>query len=227
MRYIGLIAAYLVNATIVLLAIVTGPVTLGLLVLAVLGLVFLHRHRRAPAIVMWAILAAFYTAGFVITLARGDERDLSGLAGLIVAVQLLCVWLALVASIRIDPRIAKARVAAAAAAEAARHHEQRVAAISQWEAAYRTAHGGAEPPPGFAPPIALGASSDRTNTMAILALVFGLGGGLGGVIFGHISLVQIRRSGERGRGMAIAGLVLGYVNFALLLGLGIWVLASS
>jgi peptidyl-prolyl cis-trans isomerase B (cyclophilin B) len=32
-----------------------------------------------------------------------------------------------------------------------------------------------------------------------------------GIIFGHISLWQIRRTGEEGRGMAIAGLVIGYL----------------
>jgi peptidyl-prolyl cis-trans isomerase B (cyclophilin B) len=32
-----------------------------------------------------------------------------------------------------------------------------------------------------------------------------------GVIFGHISLSQIKKSGEEGRGLAIAGLIVGYV----------------
>ena len=32
-----------------------------------------------------------------------------------------------------------------------------------------------------------------------------------GIVFGHLSLSQIRRSGEDGRGLAIAGLVIGYV----------------
>ncbi|MUL84354.1 DUF4190 domain-containing protein [Mycobacterium sp. CBMA247] len=36
-----------------------------------------------------------------------------------------------------------------------------------------------------------------------------------GVLFGHISLSQIKRSGEQGRGMAIAGLVIGYLMTAL------------
>jgi len=58
----------------------------------------------------------------------------------------------------------------------------------------------------------------KTNVLAIVSLVtsllgiftFGLGG-LAGVICGHISLSQIKRSSEQGRGMAIAGLVIGYV----------------
>ncbi|WP_280763349.1 DUF4190 domain-containing protein [Prescottella agglutinans] len=32
------------------------------------------------------------------------------------------------------------------------------------------------------------------------------------LVFGHIALSQIRRTGESGRGMAIAGLVLGYIS---------------
>ena len=37
------------------------------------------------------------------------------------------------------------------------------------------------------------------------------------VIFGHIALSQIRHSRQGGRGLAIAGLVLGYVGLALFL----------
>jgi hypothetical protein len=59
----------------------------------------------------------------------------------------------------------------------------------------------------------------RTNTMAILALIFGIGGGLLAIVFGHVALSQISRSGEGGRGLAIAGLVLGYLTAAILLAL--------
>ncbi len=84
---------------------------------------------------------------------------------------------------------------------------------------------GYPPPPGLPPqgypqgpyPQAAYATtfSRGTNGMAIAALVCGLiGGGILGVIFGHISLSQINRTGEQGRGMAIAGLVLGYLTVA-------------
>ena len=45
------------------------------------------------------------------------------------------------------------------------------------------------------------------------------------VIFGHIALSQIKKSEgtQRGRGMAIAGVVLGYVG----LGLGVLILAAG
>lgn len=47
------------------------------------------------------------------------------------------------------------------------------------------------------------------------------------VIFGHIALRQTRRNGSRGRGMAIAGLVLGYIGVAILAFVLIDALASS
>ncbi|MGV0715512.1 DUF4190 domain-containing protein [Mycolicibacterium sp. XJ662] len=58
----------------------------------------------------------------------------------------------------------------------------------------------------------------RTNGLAIAALVcplvtcvlFPLG-----IIFGHIALSQIARTGEGGRGLAIAGLVISYVLAAI------------
>jgi len=53
-------------------------------------------------------------------------------------------------------------------------------------------------------------AADRTNTLAILALVFGILGGYLALIFGHLALSQIKRSGEQGRGLAITGLILGY-----------------
>lgn len=37
------------------------------------------------------------------------------------------------------------------------------------------------------------------------------------VVFGHVSLRQIRVSGQGGRGMAIAGLVLDYLGLAVLI----------
>jgi Domain of unknown function (DUF4190) len=50
-----------------------------------------------------------------------------------------------------------------------------------------------------------------TNGMAIASLVASLLVAPLGIIFGHISLSQIKRSGEDGKGLAIAGLVIGYL----------------
>lgn len=58
--------------------------------------------------------------------------------------------------------------------------------------------------PGYGPPGKTG-----TNGFAIAALVFGIIGGiLLAVIFGFIALSQIKKTGQAGRGLAIAGLVL-------------------
>jgi hypothetical protein len=53
------------------------------------------------------------------------------------------------------------------------------------------------------------------NTLAIVALVTSLlGVGLAGIICGHIALSQIKRNNEQGKGMALAGLIIGYVETA-------------
>jgi hypothetical protein len=55
-----------------------------------------------------------------------------------------------------------------------------------------------------------------TNVLAIISLVTSLIGiGLAGIITGHIALGQIRRTGEQGHGMALAGLIVGYVTTGL------------
>ena len=74
------------------------------------------------------------------------------------------------------------------------------------------------PPPPFG-----GYRAGRTSGLAIASLVLGIVwvfwlGSILAVIFGHIALSQIKRSMGvlTGRGMAIAGLVLGYVGLAVL-----------
>src|SRR5882757_8770864 len=54
-----------------------------------------------------------------------------------------------------------------------------------------------------------------TNGMAIAALVGALVFAPLGIILGHIARSQIKRTGEGGRGMATAGLIIGYVVTAL------------
>ena len=66
-----------------------------------------------------------------------------------------------------------------------------------------------------APTAAVYQPSRPTNTLAIVALVTSLLGiGLAGIICGHIALSQIKRSNEQGKGMALAGLIIGYVETA-------------
>ncbi len=59
----------------------------------------------------------------------------------------------------------------------------------------------------------------QTNTFAILALVFGILGGLLSIPFGFVALAQTRRTGETGRGFAIFGLVVGFFWLAVYLAL--------
>ncbi|WP_371726254.1 peptidylprolyl isomerase [Mycobacterium sp. DBP42] len=55
----------------------------------------------------------------------------------------------------------------------------------------------------------------RTNAMAVASLVCAVLFAPLGILFGHISLSQLKRSGEQGHGIAIAGLIIGYVMTAL------------
>jgi hypothetical protein len=55
----------------------------------------------------------------------------------------------------------------------------------------------------------------RTNTLAIVALILGIFIPLGGIICGHIALGQIKRTGEAGHGLALAGTIIGYALTAL------------
>ncbi len=70
------------------------------------------------------------------------------------------------------------------------------------------------PPPAApaATPYAAAATGPKTNTLAIISLVLAFFISLGAVICGHIALGQIKKTGENGRGLAIAGLVLGYLG---------------
>ncbi|MGV0645117.1 peptidylprolyl isomerase [Mycolicibacterium sp. XJ2546] len=63
-------------------------------------------------------------------------------------------------------------------------------------------------PPGYPPP-------RGTNGLAVASLVCALLFAPLGIVFGHLSLSQIKRTGEEGRNLAIAGLVIGYLITAV------------
>lgn len=75
------------------------------------------------------------------------------------------------------------------------------------------------------------APTPPTSTMAILSLVLSITGvtilpvigSVIGVVTGHIALNQLRSSGESGRGLAVAGLVVGYVGLTLLVVVGVMI----
>jgi hypothetical protein len=62
----------------------------------------------------------------------------------------------------------------------------------------------------------------KTNPLAIVSLVLGIIwifwlGSIAALIFGYVSLSQIRSRNQSGRGLAIAGIVLGWIGVATLL----------
>jgi uncharacterized membrane protein len=72
-------------------------------------------------------------------------------------------------------------------------------------------------PPPFRP-----TPPPRTNTYAIASLACGVAGtflalpAVPAVVLGHMARRQIRRTGEQGDGLAVGGLVLGYIMCAVM-----------
>jgi len=74
-------------------------------------------------------------------------------------------------------------------------------------------------------------TSAPTNQLAIVSLVAGVAsyflfpviGAVIAIITGHMARSQIRKTGESGNGLAVAGLILGYVHLALGLLIGLFV----
>ena len=72
----------------------------------------------------------------------------------------------------------------------------------------------------MAPPAAISTATSRTNRTAIAALVssvvclFGLGSIIG-IALGVYALNQVAVTGENGRGLAVAGIVVGAVTLLL------------
>ncbi|MCU1478671.1 MAG: hypothetical protein JWQ64_3364 [Subtercola sp.] len=56
----------------------------------------------------------------------------------------------------------------------------------------------------------------RTNVFAIVSLVLSIiGFTVVGIVFGFIALSQIKKNGDGGRGLAIAGIVIGFIELIL------------
>lgn len=93
---------------------------------------------------------------------------------------------------------------------------------------------GYAPPPGYLPPPY--AAKPKANGLALTSMILGILGITVGlcllffpvmpilaVVFGHMGLAHIRRTGAPGRGYAIAGLVTGYIGIALAI---LWLIAT-
>ena len=77
--------------------------------------------------------------------------------------------------------------------------------------------GAAAVPPGvhYGAPAPIPGAEQRTNTVAIVALVLGFVFPIGGIVAGSVALAQVKRTGEKGRGLAIGGIVVGAIVMVL------------
>ena len=89
------------------------------------------------------------------------------------------------------------------------------------------------PPPGYQPPqqpyyggYPQSPAAPPTNTLAIITIILAFVFSIAGIVTGHIALKQIDRTGESGRGLAKAGLILSYVftGLGLLIVIGYFVI---
>ena len=64
------------------------------------------------------------------------------------------------------------------------------------------------------PPAQYTDNSQHFNTLAILAFVLVWPTVIVGLVLGHIALSQIKRTGERGHGLALAAVIIGWVGIA-------------
>lgn len=69
-------------------------------------------------------------------------------------------------------------------------------------------------PAGYAPmkPLPTNTTLKDTNTYALVSILLTFIVPLAGIIFGHAALSQIKRTGDAGRGLALTGLIYGYVT---------------
>lgn len=77
-------------------------------------------------------------------------------------------------------------------------------------------YGAVAPGIRYGVPAPIPGAEERTNGVAIVALVLGIVVPIGGVIAGSVALAQIKRTGEKGRGLAIAGIIVGAALSALI-----------
>jgi preprotein translocase subunit SecG len=72
------------------------------------------------------------------------------------------------------------------------------------------------------------AQNGTTNVLAIVSFVLVFFGAVPAIVLGHVALNQIHRTGQQGRGLAIAALIIGYVlTIGGLVGVGIYLYAQA
>lgn len=55
-----------------------------------------------------------------------------------------------------------------------------------------------------------------TNTFALVSVILAFIAPIAGIVFGHLALGQIKRNGDTGRGLALTGLILGYIYVGMI-----------
>ena len=78
--------------------------------------------------------------------------------------------------------------------------------------------------PQYAQPY--GSGQPGWNTMSIVAFILSFFVNIVGIILGFIALNQIKRTGEQGRGLALAAIIIGFVSLALGIIFGVIFFAS-
>lgn len=58
-------------------------------------------------------------------------------------------------------------------------------------------------------------TTDRYNILAIIGFIASFFVSVVGIVLGFIALSQIKRTGEKGRGLAIAAIVIGFAAFII------------
>lgn len=101
--------------------------------------------------------------------------------------------------------------------------------VDQQPATDPTTNLGPDPAPGIPPPTVAPTATPpgRTNVLAIVALVCGFVFWPAGIWLGHKAHREIEETGENGRGLATAGLVLSYLGLASAILLVIFAVAGA
>lgn len=82
--------------------------------------------------------------------------------------------------------------------------------------------------PAPTPAPAQPASTEKWNVLSIVAFVLSIiGFNIIAVVLGFIGLNQVKKTGERGRGFAIAAIIIGFVSIAIFVILWITVFAFA
>lgn len=77
--------------------------------------------------------------------------------------------------------------------------------------------------PAPAPVPAQSAPVEKWNVLSIVAFVLSLVGfNIVAIVLGFIGLNQVKKTGERGRGLALAAIIIGFVSIVIII---IWVIA--